>query len=174
MMVYKTTPEDIKRMYDEYEENFSKSNLLNSKTVYGRKESRLAGVLGEIVFKNMYPDATKPDDITYDFDYKSFKIDVKCKFRTVVPSLEYEASFFLYQSTKDFNADLYYFMSTKEPYSHVWICGFIHKADILSNPHMQIWRAGDVDRSNGMTFRKDTVCLKYKYLKPISKSNPSP
>lgn len=154
---------------EEYQREFSETNLMNSKTVYNRKESRIAGILGEIVFKTLYPEAVKvTKDITYDFDFKNLKVDVKCKIRKVSPSYEFEASFFLYQTTGKFNADTYYFMSTTRDYQKVWLCGWGSKDLILNHERMELWKAGTVDSNNGMSFKKDTVCLKYKYLHPVT------
>lgn len=168
MYCYRTSKEDLQKAEDEYQTHFSKTNILNHNTIYAKKESRMAGILGEIVFKNIYPEAEKADDITYDFKYNNHKLDVKCKYRTVKPSLNFEASFFLYQATKEFNADYYYFMSTIPSYQYVWLCGTGSKKFILEHPNREIWRAGEVDGSNGMAFKEDTLCLKYKYMNPVS------
>lgn len=167
MLRYKTVPKDLSDAEAEYKLRFPETNLMNKKTVYDRKHSRIAGILGEIVFKKLYPKASKSKDITYDFDLEGNKVDVKCKYRTVVPRLEYEASFFLYQAEEKFNADLYFFMSTIPSFEYVWLCGYMTKKGILENPHTEIWRQGQIDENNGMTFREDTICLKYKYLNAI-------
>jgi len=167
MPFYKTSLYDLKEAEDEFEKRFCNSNLVNSKTVYDRKRSRVAGILGEIVFKKIFPEAKESLDMTYDFDLQGYKVDVKCKYRTVKPSLEFEASFFLYQSDEKFNADLYYFMSTVPSFEWVWLCGSMSKKGILENPNTEIWKQGQIDENNGMTFREDTICLKYKYLDRI-------
>jgi hypothetical protein len=164
---YKVSTKDLKDAKEEFEVRFSESNLVNGKTVYDRKHSRIAGILGEIVFKKIYPNATRSKDMTYDFDVNGVKVDVKCKYRTVVPRLEYEASFFLYQADEKFNADLYFFMSTIPSFEYVWLCGYMSKKDLLANPHTEIWKQGQIDENNGMTFRQDTICLKYKYLNQV-------
>ena len=91
---YSVSKKDLIETEKEFCNRFPENNLINSKTVYNRKHSRIAGILGEMVFKNIYPEAQKSNDITYDFDWDGKRIDVKCKYRTVIPSLEYEASFF--------------------------------------------------------------------------------
>ena len=164
---YKTVPRDLEDAELEFRKRFPDSNLVNTKTVYDRKHSRIAGILGEIVFKKIYPKAVQSNDLTYDFDLQGNKTDVKCKYRTVVPRLEYEASFFLYQAGEKFNADLYYFMSTVPSFEYVWLCGYASKKEILEHPHTEIWKQGEIDENNGMTFREDTICLKYKYLNPV-------
>lgn len=171
MPCYTVTVADLQEVAKKYNELFDGTNVVNSRTIYNRKQSRIAGLLGEIVFKKIYPDAVESSDLTYDFDYEGFKIDVKCKFRKYPPTPEYEASFFLYQTNKKFNADLYYFMSTLPDYSYVWLCGYIKKDDIMNNPNKEIWRAGEIDKKNGMHFREDTLCLKYKYLQKVTEAN---
>jgi hypothetical protein len=160
-------PKDLEDAECEFKHRFSESNLINSKTVYDRKHSRIAGILGEIIFKKMYPNAVKSKDITYDFDVNGEKVDVKCKYRTVNPKQEFEASFFLYQAGEKFNANLYFFMSTIPSFEYVWLCGYLSKEDILKDPHTEIWKQGQIDENNGMTFKEDTICLKYKYLNRI-------
>ena len=167
MPFYKPTFKDLQDAEDEFKVRFSKSNLVNDKTVYDRKHSRVAGILGEIVFKKIYPNAIRSKDMTYDFDVNGVKVDVKCKYRTVVPRQEYEASFFLYQLGEKFNAELYFFMSTVPSFEYVWLCGYMSKKDLLADPHTEIWKPGEIDKTNGMTFREDTVCLKYKYLNQV-------
>lgn len=167
MARYKTVPKDLQDAECEFDKRFSKTNLVNSKTVYDRKHSRIAGILGEIIFKKIYPNARKSKDMTYDFDVNNVKVDVKCKYRTVIPRQDYEASFFFYQSDEKFNAELYFFMSTVPSFEYVWLCGYISKNDLLANPHTEIWKQGEIDENNGMTFREDTICLKYKYLNPV-------
>lgn len=164
---YRTSPKDLQDAEWEFKERFPDNNIVNSKTVYDRKHSRIAGILGEIVFKKVYPEAIKSKDMTYDFDLQGYKVDIKCKYRTVNPKQEYEASFFLYQSDEKFKADLYYFMSTIPSFEYVWLCGSASKDEILNNPNTQIWKQGTIDESNGMSFIEDTICLKYKYLNKI-------
>jgi hypothetical protein len=167
MPCYKIVPKDLQDAENEFKHRFSETNMMNQKTVYDRKHSRIAGILGEIVFKKIYPEAIRSKDITYDFDLQGNKVDVKCKYRTVVPRLEYEASFFLYQADEKFNADLYYFMSTIPSFEYVWLCGYASKKEILENPNTEIWKQGEIDENNGMTFKEDTICLKYKYLNQV-------
>lgn len=171
MLCYEVTADDIAEAEKEFHARFEKSNMMNHRTVYDRKDSRLAGILGEIVFKKIYPDAQKSlKDITYDFSLGELKIDVKCKFRKVAPSPEFQSSFFMYQMSDKFKANTYYFMSTTPSFKYVWLCGYISKRDFLNHPNKEVWKAGQADPSNGMSFREDTLCLKYKYLKALSLS----
>jgi hypothetical protein len=166
-LVYETTPYDIELAEEEFNKRFQNNLSLNQKTVYNRRESRIAGILGEIVFQKMFPDAKKspPKDITYDFILKGKKIDVKCKYRKVPPKSNFEASFFSYQGADYFDVDLYVFMSTMGNLEKVWVCGYVSKNSFLNNPLKKLWIAGEVDSRNGMKFIKDTLCLPYSELR---------
>ena len=165
---YTTSLQDIEDTQTAFDKLFTHGNMLNGNSVYDKRDSKFAGVLGEIVFKKLYPEYTKElDDLSFDFGFNGSKIDVKCKLRNVPPRKDYEASFFVYQSTSKFNADTYYFMSTTPKFELVWLCGFISKEDMLQHPNKELWLAGDVDTKNNMKFRKDTVCLKYMYLNKV-------
>lgn len=171
MPCYLTTKNDLNQAEEIFENNFQQSNILNRDTVYDRKESRIAGILGEIVFKNLYGSATASKNITYDFQCDNLNVDVKCKLRNVKPKLNFEASFFAYQSTKHFDAEVYYFMSTILPMNKVWLCGFASKKDIMNHAETILWKAGDIDRRNNMEFKRDTVCIPYKYLTKVDINN---
>ena len=164
---YDVTETDMEKVNAIYDEMFPERDIINQNTVYARKHSRIAGILGEVVFENVFPEAVKSTDITYDFVLDGQKVDVKCKYRTVVPRYSYEASFFFYQSSNRFNADMYHFMSTILDFSKVWLCGYGTKDEILNNAHMELWKAGETDTNNGMKFRQDTICLKYQYLSKV-------
>lgn len=148
-----------------FENRFNSSCALNSRTVYERMESRLAGIVGESVYQALFPLAKKsPDkDVPFDFYHDGLKIDVKCKFRTVAPKKNFEASFFAYQMGHRFqNVDRYVFMSTMEDFSKVWICGYIDKKDFMSRA--VLWKRGQVDPSNGKVFHEDTYSVFYSQL----------
>ena len=165
-LAYKTTAEDLRDMRTEFEEDFEKSNVLNSKTVYDREESRMAGILGEIAFgKWAGKNGLRKKGLLYDYIYMGKKIDVKCKFRTVKPRPDFEASFFAYQGSPHFKeVDNYAFLSTTKGFDVVWFCGWTSKESWLNNPHGVLWKAGMTDFTNGKTFHKDTYSVLYKYL----------
>jgi len=148
--------------------NFKNNYLLNSKTVNGGEQYRIAGQLGEIVFQRLFgKQAIKsPEkDIIYDFILNGKKIDVKCKCRNVPPKPFFEASVFKYQLDKHFeDVDIYVFMSTTKDFKTVWVCGYLGKAEWTDNPNGKLWKSGETDPSNNMTFKKDTYSVKYQYL----------
>jgi hypothetical protein len=166
---YKVTNTDIKKAKKIYRHNFKNNNLLNEKTVYDREDSRIAGILGEIVFKNIYPKAIESsNDYTYDFRIDNLFIDVKCKCRNVCPRLYFEASIYSYQLyNKSYATNTYYFMSTTKNFDKIWLCGFTTKQKIIKNSNTKVWKAGSADDSNGMIFKKDTATIRYKYLNRV-------
>jgi len=165
MMQYTVTDEDKEETKRIFADMYPETNLLNKHTVYAREESRMAGILGEIVFANLHPKAIKSTtDLSYDFLLNDLKIDVKCKYRKRFPLMHFQASVFLYQVGDEFNANFYYFMSTIPTLEHVWLCGGIYKDEMKTHTKSETWRSGETDSSNGMTFRKDTLCLNYSYL----------
>ena len=148
-----------------FNNRFNSSRVLNARTVYERIESRLAGIVGECVYQELFPMAKKsPDrDVPFDFYQDGKKIDVKCKYRTVPPKKNFEASFFAYQIGQHFQeVDRYVFMSTMGDFSKVWICGYIEKKDFLDRA--VVWKRGQVDPSNGKVFHEDTYSVFYNQL----------
>ena len=150
-----------------------RNNSLNSKTVYDRKESRMAGLFGEIAFSHYYENSeyTGRGDCTYDFivfnkDGTNSKADVKTKYRKVPPRNNFEASVFNYQASNNHfsEIDYYAFLSTCGNYEKIWFCGIIAKKDLTCNPNAILWKAGQVDPTNGKIFHKDTLSIFYKYL----------
>lgn len=164
-LIYKTSRDQIFEAKEIFSKRFSSSLSLNSKTVYDRMESRLAGIVGEIVYQALFPNAKKtPDrDIPYDFYHDGKKVDVKCKYRTVDPKPSFEASFFAYQMSGKFqNVDKYVFMTTRDDFSIVWICGYISKSEFMNKS--VLWRKGQTDPTNNKTFHEDTLSLYYFQL----------
>lgn len=181
-LCYKTSQDDMDKVDFFLKKDFSESNLLNGRTVYNRQGSRMAGILGEIVFdKYMECVGLKSKfvgrcGLPYDFivinrSGKELRIDVKCKLRKVPPKKCFEASFFAYQSGEHFkDVNFYVFMSTIPSFEKVWLCALSAKKNCVCNPHGKLWKAGDVDPSNGMTFREDTWCVGYQYMTQFPQS----
>lgn len=164
-LVYKTSRNQIFEAKRIFAERFSSSLSLNGRTVYDRMESRLAGIVGEIVYQSIFPNARKTADrdIPYDFSHDGKKIDVKCKYRKVYPRENFEASFFAYQMGNKFQVvDRYVFMSTRDDFSTVWICGYIDKRDFMDRS--VLWRKGQIDPTNHKTFDADTYSVFYSQL----------
>ena len=149
----------------EFRSHMKNSIVLNEQTVYARKSSRLAGILGELVFAELYPQAKKSKNLGYDFLYNGLRVDVKTKCRHYPPRISDQASVFSYQNGK--HIDLLYFMSTTPEFERMWLCGWITISEFMHHPELERWKGGQVDTNNGMKFIADTHSLKYEYLSPI-------
>jgi hypothetical protein len=173
--VYHTCQTDVDLANRIYHDKFAQSNTLNSKTVYNRQESRIAGILGEIVFGRYLEDNYKyvgMGDVPFDFIFNDKKIDVKCKYRTVFPRTDFEASFFAYQCSSRFSqVDYYAFLSTMTDFRKFWFCGYISKKDWIKNPKGKLWKRGETDPSNKKRFDEDTWSVFYRDI-PQFKADP--
>jgi len=163
---YQTSQADIDKAVEEYNKNFKDSNRLNGRTVYEKEESRIAGILGEIVFGHYAgEDAQRVYNMPYDFISGDNMIDVKCKFRTVVPRLSYEASDFNYQNnTYSKDVTHYAFLSTITNYKYVWFCAWADRELWWHNPNGVLWKKGETDPTNRKLFHEDTWSVFYRNL----------
>jgi len=158
--------QDVDRLYEKQYGN--KTPSLNSRTVHIREISRKAGILGELVFAELYKDARKSEDYAYDFYYQGKRVDVKCKYRNGEPDYRRnESSIYMYQVNNE-AVDIYYFMSTCKNFEKVWLMGCISRSALLHHPQAVWWKKGDIDPSNKKVFEADTLNLPYIYLVPIS------
>jgi hypothetical protein len=172
-LVYQTTDADVKKATAEFNTRFKNSNKLNSLTVYDKEESRIAGILGEIIF-GLYAGklGTRADNKPQDFIVNKKLVDVKCKFRTVIPNQNFEASDFLYQNN-DYSKPIEYyaFLSTISDYKYVWFCGWATHDGWWNNPKGTLWKKGQIDETNHKVFHEDTWSVFYKDLGTFS-ANP--
>lgn len=167
MIVVKTDSMLLADMERIYRKLYPVRPALNWHTVHGNEYSRKAGILGELVFAELYSGAKKSTDLRYDFWYKGNRVDVKCKYRNVPPNkYNHEASIFKYQSGNK-QVDLYYFMSTITGFDRVWLCGYITKKQLLAHPLLEHWKKNSIDNSNGKHFAADTLSIGYEYLNPV-------
>lgn len=174
MIVVKTDSMLLADMERIYERTYPTRPALNCCTVYENEYSRKAGILGELVFAEIYSRAKKSTDRRWDFWYKGSRVDVKCKCRNVPPNkYNHEASIFEYQKRNSF-VDIYYFMSTLKSFEKVWLCGYITKKQLLAHPLLEHWKRNSIDNSNGKRFAADTLSIGYEHLYPvdIDKLNP--
>lgn len=165
-LAYKPTRGDLDAMYAEHTRDFKNTNILNHRTVYDKEESRMAGILGEIVFQHYLGETgVRCKNLSYDYVFNGKKIDVKCKFRTVVPRPIFEASFFSYQADTYYkDVEYYAFLSTIRDYETVWFCAYSSKENWLHNPNGVLWKTGQIDPTNRKRFDKDTWSVFYKDL----------
>jgi len=161
-----TEPDMLWEMERRYKILCPVAPTLNQKTQVAKRDSRLAGILGEIVFERMYPTAKRSTDLRWDYWYRDQKIDVKCKLRKVPPHYGLDASIYAYQ-LRNCQADVYYFMSTIADFTIVWLCGWIGRKEMINHPASEHWKAGDIDDTNGKRFSADTLNLPYSKLNKI-------
>ena len=138
----------------------------------------MAGLLGELVFGELFGkhrcqyvgDRNLPYDYLLEIsEGVTIKVDVKTKFRKVLPKKDFEASFFAYQGSNFFaEVDYYCFLSTTEKLDVVWFCGVANKQEWVKNPKGRLWKKGETDFSNNKTFDADTWSVQYKFLRQIS------
>jgi len=167
MIMVKTDSMLLSDMERVYQKLYPVRPALNWHTVYENEYSRKAGILGELVFAELYTGATKSKDLRYDFLYKGNRVDVKCKYRHVPPDrYNHEASIFEYQSSNKL-VDIYYFMSTITGFDRVWLCGYITKKQLLAHPLLEHWKKNAIDNSNGKRFGADSLSICYEYLNPV-------
>lgn len=174
-LVMPTTPAQLALAEQEFEGRFRNGNTMNGKTVYDRKNSRMAGILGEIVFADFMGNmAVRASSVLnysacpYDFLVDGhIRVDVKCKMRTVPPKHFFEASMFEYQEPMKEEVDVYVFLSTIPDMSLVWFCGMC--TSLFFHNNAMLWKAGDVDKSNGKVFDEDTLSLRYSQLEVITR-----
>jgi len=172
-LCYKTSREDREIAEKRFQSKFSESNLLNSKTKSNKKESRMAGIVGELAFEKLYGknstyvgDGNVPYDFIINNNGKAITIDVKCKMRSVPPRKHFDASIYPYQQNGRFfeNTDYYAFLSTIQDYSLVWFCGIISKERWKKSKDKKLWNVGDVDETNGKIFTDATWSMPYGKL----------
>jgi len=167
-LVYPISKDDLQIAEATLADVFPSTFSLNSRTIHVTRHHRMAGILGEIVFKKLFREAIQSpsQSVPYDFILKGRRIDVKCKCRNVEPKGDFEASIFDYQSGKGFEeTDIYVFMSTTKKFKTMWVCGYSKKKDFMSDPNCVLWKKGDTDKRNNITFKADTWCLPYKNLR---------
>jgi len=167
MYVIDTELDMLWEMKRRYKELYHFNPVLNNMTQNNKKDSRLAGLLGEVIFERLYPTAKVSSDRRYDYTYMGWRIDVKCKLRNVPAHLGLEASIYEYQLHKS-SVDIYYFMSTTPDFNRVWLCGWIGMLEMVNHPKTRHWKKGELDRHNNKRFTADTLNLKYSELRRIN------
>ena len=167
MIVVRTDSVLLSDMERIYRNLYPIKPVLNWHTVHENEYSRKAGILGELVFAELYNGSKKSSDLRFDFWYKGNRVDVKCKYRNVPPDrYNHAASIFEYQSGNNL-VDLYFFMSTITGFDRVWLCGYITKKQLLAHPLLEHWKKNAIDNSNGKRFGANTLSIGYQYLNPV-------
>lgn len=168
---------EIKITDDQYSRT---QELLNLRPVYSNSHRKFqgneVGFLGEIIFL----DYLKANGIYFKIDdetshdislFNSRKVEIKTKDRTVIPKSHYECSIPLYNHSHQ-RAHYYVFLSLLRDknesteklkrFKYAYILGFANKE--LMRKYGVLWKAGDVDPSNGTRFWTSCVNIKIENL----------
>jgi len=166
---YELTDADRRVIHALYWQQYAaNNNKLNDKTVYARKNSKLAGIAGELAFSRYVgKDAQYVGDTsrTIDFITKGGTVDVKTKLRSMPPRPDFDGSIWGYANNQ---VDYYAFLSVMEDLQMVWFCGFMTKKEFLTHDQRHRWLAGETDNSNGLEFAADTISLNYKHMRQFT------
>lgn len=117
------------------------------------KEVNLTGMLGEVLFQKLFPNAIRSNNINYDFILNGHTIDVKSKIVNSVPQPDFVASVFKYSYEKQKN-DYYVFMRIDKSLKVGYYLGMIGKKDFLDKA--VLFRKGEDTTNNRFIYQKDT------------------
>ena len=145
----------------------AKLTAVNSGTLQGSitgGTGKVIGALGEIIVRDLagYEQVNTKDYDLVDFDGRT--IDVKTKHAKATPRYYYECSVAAHGVTQ--NCDQYVFVRMLPNLSKAWILGAIDKSDYFAKAVRH--KKGEVDESNGFTFRADCYNLEIKDLCPLN------
>lgn len=158
------TPEQIK------EARLSAGNLQSLQGSITRGGGSPAGMLGEVIVRDIIGATHKG---TRDYDLVSpegTRIDVKTKRCTSAPRDFYECSVAAHGTKQD--CDEYVFVRVLNNLSRAWILGRITKDEYFEKSKRH--KKGDVDESNGFTFKSDCYNLPIKELWKIQPTKNEP
>ena len=132
-----------------------------------RGAGSIIGALGEIIVRDYlgYIHANTPHYDLYTSD--GTRIDVKTKHCNTTPKSFYECSIAAH-GTKQ-NCDEYIFVRSLVSLQKMWILGRIPKDEYYTKAVRH--KKGEVDESNGFTFKSDCYNLEISELWPIQKHN---
>lgn len=117
------------------------------------KEVNLTGMLGEVLFQKLFPNAIRSNNVNYDFILNGHTIDVKSKIVNSVPRPDFVASVFKYSYEKQQN-DYYVFMRIDKSLKVGYYLGMIGKKDFLDKA--VLFRKGEDTTNNRFVYQKDT------------------
>lgn len=138
-----------------------KDKILNCCTFHNGE--KLPAFIAEAVFKKTHPEFLRVGCFDHDFIFNDITVDVKAKLRNYEPRHFFSATVPSYQINNQ-NCKYYCFYSlTKENEKYrIWMCGKISKRMFIKKA--KIWKAGSVDKSNGLKWKTDTYEIKYSEL----------
>lgn len=142
-------------------------NTIGLQGSISRGAGSVAGALGEIVVRDHlnYIHASTPH---YDlYTSAGVRIDVKTKHCKTVPHPSYECSIAAHGTKQD--CDEYIFVRALVSLQKLWILGRISKDEYYKKAVRH--KKGEVDESNGFTFKADCYNLAIEDLWPIHEHN---
>jgi hypothetical protein len=151
----------------ESQQREARLSAVNSGTLQGSitgGTGKVIGALGEIIVRDLagYEQVNTKDYDLVDFDGRT--IDVKTKHCKVPPRGFYECSVAAHGVQQ--NCDEYVFVRMLPNLSKAWILGSIDKSDYFVKAVRH--KKGEVDESNGFTFKADCYNLEIKDLCPLN------
>ncbi len=141
--------------------------------------ANLVGAIGEIVFEEALKRSGIPFEPLYTTQHDLLMfgtktLEIKTKDRTVSPQAKFEVSLNAYNHEHQV-ADYYAFISLQrergdeedvQRFHTAWILGMANQRIVHGNK--KLWKAGETDPSNGMTFWTDTWNLYVDQLVPFN------
>lgn len=130
-----------------------------------RGDGNLAAFIGEAISRLPFAGAEVTNTYDHDFRWEGFTFDTKTKDRTVVPTLDYDASVAAYNTKQ--KADYYIFVSLLRDkasgrYTKGYIMGIYPQSSFKADA--KFWLKGQVDTSNGWQVSTDCYNLSYRNL----------
>jgi len=151
----------------ESQQREARLSAVNSGTLQGSitgGTGKVIGALGEIIVRDLFGHKqvnTKDYDLV---DETGRTIDVKTKHAKATPRYYYECSVAAHGVTQ--NCDEYVFVRMLPNLSKAWILGSIDKSEYFVKAKRH--KKGEVDESNGFTFKSDCYNLEIKDLCPLN------
>ena len=125
--------------------------------------SNIVGAIGEVIVADIIG-ATEANTFNYDLVKDGNRIDVKTKRCNTKPQPNYDCSVASHGTKQD--CDSYVFVRILTDLSKAWILGSISKQEYYAEATR--YKKGQVDPSNGFTFRTDCYNLPISKLEPIN------
>ena len=125
--------------------------------------SNVVGAIGEVIVADIIG-ATEANTYNYDLVKDGNRIDVKTKRCNTKPKSNYDCSVASHGSKQD--CDSYVFVRILADLSKAWILGSISKEEYYAKATR--YKKGQIDPSNGFTFKADCYNLPISELEPIN------
>lgn len=148
----------------------SENNQFTNSRSLIKGNSLMEGILGEIVFEEIFPDAERCNTFDYDFLWNGKKIDIKSK--TVINGENVPKSIYVLTipeySLNIQKCDTYVCIYTNKQYTSSWIVGMIEKDKYKQMATLR--KKGDIDERNNFEFYENKYeltidkldsCVKY-------------